>query len=75
VERNLEIIGEALAQASQLFPGSLDTVSELKYVKAQRNRIAHGYFNVDAARLWKAIHEDLPLLRGKIVEIQKLRCS
>jgi uncharacterized protein with HEPN domain len=42
VERKFEIIGEALRQASQFFPGSIDSVPDLRDAVNQRNRIAHG---------------------------------
>ena len=38
VERKFEIIGEALRQASQFFPGSVDSVPDLKDAVNQRHR-------------------------------------
>jgi len=31
-----------------------------------RNRVAHGYFDVDLEMVWKTIHADLPELHGQI---------
>src|ERR1700679_746098 len=66
VERKFEIIGEALRQASQHFPGSVDSVPDLKDAVSQRNRIAHGYFDVDAKVLWDTISNDLQLLVNEV---------
>lgn len=70
VERKFEIIGEALRQASLYFPGSVDSVPDLKDAVGQRNRIAHGYFDVDAKVLWDTIHSDLAIL---VMEVERLK--
>lgn len=62
VERKFEIIGEAIKQASQLFPGSLDSLPDLSRYAGFRDRLAHGYFNIRQQIVWDAIHIDLPLL-------------
>ena len=40
VERKFEIIGEALRQAALYFPGSVDSVPDLKDAVGQRNHIS-----------------------------------
>ena len=55
VERKFETRGEALRQASVLFPGSMDSTPDLREVISQRNRIAHGYFSINPRILWNAI--------------------
>lgn len=62
VERKFEIIGEAIKQASQLFPGRLDSLPNLSSYAGFRDRLAHGYFNIRHQIVWDAIHIDLPLL-------------
>jgi len=73
VERKLEIIGEALSQASKTFPGSVDSISDLRYAVMQRNRIAHGYFDIESSVLWKTIFDDLPALRLNIEALRIVR--
>lgn len=34
-----------------------------------RNRVAHGYFQVDFELVWKTIHADLPVLREDILKL------
>jgi uncharacterized protein with HEPN domain len=66
VERQFEIIGEALKRADEYFPGSVDGLPNVKQAMRFRDRIAHGYFNLDADVIWKAIGDDLPSLREAV---------
>ena len=34
-----------------------------------RNRVAHGYFDVDLEMVWKTIHADLPELHALIKQL------
>ena len=70
VERKFEIIGEALKQAANHFPGSVNSVPDLSAAVGQRDKIAHGYFAIDQKILWNTIERDLPILRE---EIRRLR--
>jgi uncharacterized protein with HEPN domain len=70
VERKFEIIGEALRQASQFFPGSVDSVPDLKDAVNQRHRIAHGYFDVNPSILWRTKEDDLAPL---VAEVGRLK--
>lgn len=75
VERKFEIIGEALRQASLFFPGSVDSVPDLKDAVGQRNRIAHGYFDVDAKVLWDTIQNDLGILVKEVERLKSIHCN
>jgi uncharacterized protein with HEPN domain len=75
VERKFEIIGEALRQASGLYPGTMDSIPLLREVIAQRNRIAHGYFQVDALILWSSTKDDLPKFREEVQRLLKVHCQ
>ena len=66
VERQFEIIGEAMRQMEEFFPGSLDGISHGPQARAVRNRLAHGYFTIDQGVLWQAVQKDLPVLRAEI---------
>jgi uncharacterized protein with HEPN domain len=66
VERKFEIIGEAMKQASQLFPGRLNSLPDLSNYAGFRDRLAHGYFNVRHQIVWDAIFIDLPLLQKAV---------
>jgi uncharacterized protein with HEPN domain len=47
VERQLEIIGEALNQLSRVAPEIADRIPELRRIVAFRNLLIHGYAAVD----------------------------
>ncbi len=75
VKHKLEIIGEALKQASRYYPGALDSVTEAKFAINLRDRIAHGYFSVDPKILWDTIQKDLPVLVKQVGLIKSSLCK
>ncbi len=75
VERKFEIIGEALRQASRAFPGSVNSVPDLKDAVGQRNGIVHAYFDIDAQMLWKTKQDDLDLLVVEVKRLKQLHCK
>jgi len=40
-----------------------------QFATAMRNRLIHGYFDVDAEIVWNTIQNDLPALKKQIKEI------
>jgi len=62
VERQFEIIGEALRRLANLNPELASRISEHERIISFRNVIAHGYDVVDDAAVWQAIREKLPAL-------------
>jgi len=68
VVRNFEILGEATRNIERYHRSYADAHPEAEWASmvALRNRVAHGYFTVDYALLWKTIHEDLPELHRTI---------
>jgi uncharacterized protein with HEPN domain len=66
VERKFEIIGEAIKQASQHFPGRLDSLPSLSLYARFRDRLAHGYFNIQQQVVWESIEDDLPPLKKAV---------
>jgi len=68
VIRNCEIIGESCRNIERADPGFAATHPELPLSIAyeMRNALAHGYFKVDLAIVWKSIENDLPPLHEKV---------
>jgi uncharacterized protein with HEPN domain len=62
VERQAEIIGEALRQAPDLDPSLADEIPELRRIIAFRNRLAHGYAEVSPEIVWGIAAVDVPRL-------------
>lgn len=62
VERQFEIIGEALSQLSKLDPALAARVPEHRRIIAFRNVLIHRYAALDEMQIWRVIHESLPSL-------------
>jgi uncharacterized protein with HEPN domain len=63
VERQFEIVGEALAQLSRFDPAVAGKIPDIREIIAFRNVLIHGYAQIDRARVWRAVEENLPPLR------------
>lgn len=69
IERQFEIIGEALSQAFYHFPELEEEITAGRQIVAFRNRLIHAYASVDPAVVWGVIEEDLPVLRSEVEEL------
>ncbi|MEE0084740.1 MAG: HepT-like ribonuclease domain-containing protein [Paludibacteraceae bacterium] len=67
VERNIEIIGEAMNRILKEFR-DIKITNSRKIVDA-RNYIIHGYDSLSADILWSIIINHLPLLKSEIKEL------
>lgn len=63
VERQLEILGEAVRRLDLLAPGLAEQLSEHRRIIAFRNIIAHAYDGLDDDVVWQVVTEKLPVLR------------
>jgi uncharacterized protein with HEPN domain len=68
VIRNFEIIGEASKNVERVAPEFVAAHPELPLAFAydMRNLLAHGYYKVDVAVVWKTIERDLPFLQQQV---------
>ncbi len=62
VERQFEIIGEALNQALRYYPELAQKISDAGLIIAFRNRLIHAYAGTDDAIVWGVIEDELPRL-------------
>jgi uncharacterized protein with HEPN domain len=69
VERQFEIIGEALAQLARIDAAMAQKVPNLRQIVAFRNVLIHGYATVDPARVWRVIEDNLPQLRAALAAL------
>ena len=60
VEREFEIIGEALNRLGVTDAEAAARIPDLSRIVAFRNRIIHGYDTVDDAAVWGVVHSKLP---------------
>ena len=70
VIRRIQVIGEAVKNVSTAFR---EKNSEIPWTKiaGMRDKIIHGYFNVDIDIVWEVIVKDIPTFKKKIMEIIK----
>lgn len=66
VERQFEIVGEALNQLARRDQALADQIPGLPEIVGFRNILIHGYAIVDTDMVWRAIHESLPPLREAV---------
>lgn len=69
IERNFEIVGEAMRRLLMVEPGLSLRLHESRDVIAFRNALAHGYFMIDPSIVWKTIQTDVPTLLYKSREL------
>jgi uncharacterized protein with HEPN domain len=69
VERQFEIIGEALNLLSKVDPAVASRIPELGRIVAFRNILIHGYANVDDALVWQVLVDRLPGLQQVLNEL------
>ncbi|WP_343054059.1 HepT-like ribonuclease domain-containing protein [Prauserella isguenensis] len=62
VERQLEIVGEALNRLRQGDPDTAVRIPDLRSIIGTRNVIAHGYDIVDHELIWSLVHDEIPTL-------------
>jgi uncharacterized protein with HEPN domain len=66
VERQFEVLGEALNQALRLYPDLSNRVSDCRRIVAFRNRLIHGYAFVSDEVVWGVLETNLPTLRREV---------
>ncbi|HKV12384.1 MAG TPA: HepT-like ribonuclease domain-containing protein [Thermoanaerobaculia bacterium] len=69
VERQLEIIGEAISQMLKLFPEMQEELPQAAQIIAFRNRLIHGYASVSNQVVWGILEGHLPELATKVKEL------
>lgn len=72
IERNFEIIGEALNRLAQHDPDTVARISKYRQIIDFRNVLSHGYDLVNHRLVWSAIQEELPVL---LAEVETLLAS
>ena len=62
VERQLEIVGEALGRIRRDDAVTVGRIPDIRAIIATRNVIIHRYDDVDHVRVWAMVHQDVPVL-------------
>ena len=66
VERNPEIIGEALRRIERVDPQTAHHLTNHRQVIGLRNRLIHGYDEADDSTIWTIITTFLPVLMQEV---------
>jgi len=69
VERNIEIIGEAMTRILKVEPEI--SISSSRKIVDTRNRIIHGYDSVSDDVIWLIAIKYLPILENEIKKLKK----
>jgi uncharacterized protein with HEPN domain len=68
VIRNIEIIGEAARQIQENMPEFVTAHPKLPWIemRGMRNKMIHGYLDVDVNVVWETVKDDLPRLKQQV---------
>ena len=66
VERQFEIVGEALSQAVQHDAKVAELISNSSRIISFRNRLIHGYATISDNVVWGVLETNLPLLTREV---------
>jgi uncharacterized protein with HEPN domain len=66
VERQLEIVGEALRVAVQHRPELATQITDVPAIIAFRNQLTHAYSAVDHRTVWGLLERRVPQLRSEV---------
>lgn len=69
IERNLEIIGEAINRILKVRPDI--QISDSRKIVDTRNRIIHGYDTVSDEVIWGILNKSLPVLENEVILLLK----
>lgn len=69
VERQFEIIGEALAGLRRIEPTLAAQLPHVQQIIAFRNVLIHGYASIDDRIVWDTVQDDLPGLQAALTTL------
>jgi len=70
VERNIEIIGEAVNRITNYKFAEIE-IQNARQIIGTRNRIAHEYDNISDEVIWTIIVRELPKLKEEILKLKE----
>ncbi|MEX2171366.1 MAG: HepT-like ribonuclease domain-containing protein [Pirellulales bacterium] len=69
IERNFEIIGEAVGRLANVDPTTASRIGEYQQIISFRNVLIHGYDLIDEAQVWEIIRANLPTLEADVTAL------
>ena len=71
VERQFEIIGEAMSRLRKVNPDVTQRITEYRGIISFRNVLIHGYDAINDTTTWGIVNEKLPILCRELDELLK----
>lgn len=71
VERQVEIIGEALVHLRRIEPETAALVPDMSDIIGFRNVLVHDYDGIDLQDVWAIIQRDVPKLLAALADLLK----
>jgi uncharacterized protein with HEPN domain len=70
---NIVVIGEAATKPADEYPEFVARYPDVQWksMRGMRNRMAHGYFDINLDIVWDTIQQSIPVLGRKIQQIRQ----
>jgi uncharacterized protein with HEPN domain len=69
VERQFEIIGEALVRLSKIDSRAATRITDLERIIGFRNALIQGYSDINDRTVWEIVRTRLPVLRDEVFSL------
>jgi len=69
VERQFEIIGEAMTRLIKRDVATAAKITDYKKIAGFRNALIHGYDSIDDKTSWRAVTSHLPILAAEVEQL------
>lgn len=69
VERQFEVIGEALARLHKIDASLAESIPDFRRIISFRNILIHGYATIRHDTVWGVVQSDLPVLTRCVTEL------
>ncbi|PNY82505.1 DUF86 domain-containing protein [Deinococcus koreensis] len=69
VERQLEVIGEAVNRIARHDPGTAARISHHRRIVDFRNQLSHGYDLIDHGLVWRVVQDNVPQLMSEVTAL------
>ena len=69
IERELEIIGEAMNRISKVDEKLTDQIADARNIIGLRNQVIHAYDNISDENIWAIVINHLPTLKADVMKL------
>ena len=69
VERNLEVIGEAINRIVKYEPVYKEKIANYRSIISLRNQVIHAYDNISDENIWSILIKHVPMLKTEVQQL------